>query len=61
VEISEERLAEIFLNLQAKGAANINLVTPTHYTPEISRATLEMPGLWSNMSMKLMEIRCISA
>ena len=28
--ISTERLAEIFLNLQEKGAANINLVTPTH-------------------------------
>ncbi len=38
VEISEERLAEIFLELSAKGAANINLVTPTHYTPEILRA-----------------------
>lgn len=34
-EISRERLSEIFLELQAKGAANINLVTPTHYTPEI--------------------------
>lgn len=36
--ISEERLSEIFLELQEKGAANINLVTPTHYTPEIIRA-----------------------
>lgn len=33
--ISRERLAEIFLELEAQGAANINLVTPTHYTPEI--------------------------
>lgn len=34
-QITRERLAEIFLELQDKHAANINLVTPTHYTPEI--------------------------
>ena len=34
-EITKERLAEIFLELQEKNAENINLVTPTHYTPEI--------------------------
>lgn len=32
-EISEERLAEIFLALQEKGANNINLVTATHFVP----------------------------
>ena len=37
-EITVERLSEIFLELQEKGASNINLVTPTHYTPEIVRA-----------------------
>ena len=31
IEISIERLSEIFLELQKKGAHNINLVTPTHY------------------------------
>ena len=31
-EISRERLSEIFLELQAQGAANINLVTPDHFT-----------------------------
>lgn len=36
--ISEERLAEIFLELQAKGACNINLVTPTHFVPQIVTA-----------------------
>lgn len=36
--ITVERLAEIFLELAAKGANNINLVTPTHYTPEIIQA-----------------------
>ena len=38
IDITEERLAEIFLELAGKGAANINLVTPTHYTPQIIRS-----------------------
>ena len=37
-EITVERLAEIFLELQKQNAANINLVTPTHYTLEIIQA-----------------------
>lgn len=37
-EITIERLAEIFLELQEKGALNINLVTPTHYVPQIIEA-----------------------
>lgn len=40
-EITRERLADIFLELQNRGAANINLVTPTHYTPEIIWAVCE--------------------
>lgn len=36
--ITIERLGEIFLELQAKGAHNINLVTPTHYIPQIIAA-----------------------
>ena len=35
-EISGGRLAEIFLELQEQKANNINLVTPTHYTPQIA-------------------------
>lgn len=38
--ISVERLAEIFLELQEKGANNINLVTPSHYYPQIKEALL---------------------
>lgn len=34
-EISLERLESIFLELQSKGAHNINLVTPTHFVPQI--------------------------
>ena len=34
-EITEERLQELCLDLQERGANNINLVTPTHYVPQI--------------------------
>ena len=34
-KISLDRLSEIMLELQDKGAHNINLVTPTHYVPLI--------------------------
>lgn len=37
-EISTERLAEIFKELEEKGAHNINLVTPTHYSEQILEA-----------------------
>lgn len=37
-EITIERLSEIFLELQYKGANNINLVTPTHFVPQIIKA-----------------------
>lgn len=37
-EITVERLGEIFLELQEKGAHNINLVTPTPYIPQIKAA-----------------------
>lgn len=33
--ITIERLSDIFLDLQRQGANNINLVTPTHYVPQI--------------------------
>lgn len=36
--ISLPRLSQIFLELQAQGAHNINLVTPTHYVPQIRLA-----------------------
>ncbi len=34
-KITIERLSDIFLELQEKKANNINLVTPTHYVPQI--------------------------
>lgn len=36
--VSMERLAELFLMLQHKGAHNINLVTPSHYIPGIAQS-----------------------
>ncbi|WP_028129656.1 Fe-S protein [Selenomonas sp. AE3005] len=38
VEVTTERLAEIFLEQQARGAATLDLVTPTHYVPQIITA-----------------------
>lgn len=40
-EITVERLAEIFMELQDKKANNINLVTATHYVPQAARALRE--------------------
>ena len=37
-EITVSRLSDIFLDLQDKGADNIELVTPTHFLPDIVRA-----------------------
>jgi len=37
-EITINKLSEIMLELQEKGANNINLVTPTHYVPQIIEA-----------------------
>lgn len=36
--VTQERLSEIFLELQEKGAANINLVTAGHFIPQVCRA-----------------------
>ncbi len=37
-EVTTERLAEIFLEQQQRGAATLDLVTPTHYVPQILEA-----------------------
>lgn len=53
-EITVDRLAEIYLELAAKGANNINLVTPMHYAPQITAALdiarkngLTLPIVWN--------------
>ena len=55
LEISRNRLIEIFLELQTKGAATLELVTPGHYTDEIVEALktakdegLKIPVVWNS-------------
>ncbi len=43
-DITNKRLKEIFLELQEKGAHNINLVTPTHYVPQIASVLKTIKG-----------------
>ena len=38
VPVTEKQLAETFLDLERQHANNINLVTPTHFVPQIIRA-----------------------
>ncbi len=40
-EVSHERLAEMMLELQAKGCHNIGFVSPTHFAPQMARAILK--------------------
>lgn len=42
--ISNKKLGEIMLELQANGAHNINLVTPTHYVPQIASVLQKIKG-----------------
>jgi putative pyruvate formate lyase activating enzyme len=39
-EVSLERLADIFLELQEKGCHNINWVSPTHFVPQLVKSLL---------------------
>ena len=39
-EVTHERLAEMMLELQARGCHNINFVSPTHFAPQVARAVL---------------------
>lgn len=66
--LSLERLSEIFLELQAKGAANLNLVTAGHFLPQVAysleqakRQGLRLPVVYNTggyeeaNSLKLLE------
>ncbi len=59
--ISAERLSEIFLKLQEKGAHNIDLVSPTPYVPQIIEALdicdekLVIPIVYNTGSYELAE------
>lgn len=61
-EISLERLVDIFLELQEKGANNINLVTPGHFVPQITKALdlakqegLKLPIVYNTSSYETVE------
>jgi putative pyruvate formate lyase activating enzyme len=54
-EVEDDELAELILGLQAKGALNINLVSPTHFILPILRALgvacqrgLTLPVVWNS-------------
>ena len=60
--VSIERLVEIFFELKERGAHNINLVTPTHYVPQIAvalarakEAGLELPIVYNTGSYENVE------
>lgn len=62
VEITTERLAEIFLEQKERGAHNINLVTPTHYAPSVKEAIeiakgrgLDLPIVYNTSSYDSLE------
>lgn len=61
-EMSEEELAAAFLALAAEGAATLDLVTPTHYTPQILSALtlarargLNLPVVWNTSGYETVE------
>lgn len=56
-EYSIKELAKIMLSLQSENAHNINLVSPTHFTPQIAEAVsiakdngLKIPVVWNTNS-----------
>ncbi len=61
-EIGEARLEKIFLELQERGAHNINLVTPTHFVPQIAKVlrkirskSLNIPVVYNTSSYEYCE------
>ena len=57
-EISAERLREIFLQLKDQGAHNINLVTPSHFTPWILEALdrpIGIPVVWNSSGYETLD------
>ena len=61
-EITVDRLAAVFLELQEKGANNINLVTPSHYVLQIIDALkmaktkgLEIPVVYNSSAYEKVE------
>ncbi|MDD5316722.1 MAG: radical SAM protein [Candidatus Cloacimonetes bacterium] len=60
--ISEADLVDLFFALQEQGAHNLNLVTPTHYSPQVQSALelakssgLKIPVLWNSSAYEKVE------
>ena len=61
-EVSMERLITIFLELQGQGASNINLITGTHFVPQIrvtlieaKKRGLQIPIVYNTSSYETVE------
>ena len=62
-EVSDEQLAQIILELQARGCHNINFVSPTHFAPQLARAVmlasgrgLDLPVVYNTNSYDSVEV-----
>ena len=59
-EVSIDELVQIMKELEIKGAHNINLVTPTHYTEQIIKALTiykpSIPIVWNSSGYESVEI-----
>ncbi len=60
--LTSRELADVFLSLQERGAHNINLVTPTHFTQTVCSALdyartggLTAPAVWNSSGYELPE------
>ena len=59
-EVSIDRLCEIYYELESKGACNINLVTPTHFTNQIIESIdivkskgFKLPFVWNSSGYEI--------
>jgi len=62
-EVTHERLAEMMLELQARGCHNINFVSPTHFVPQMARsimlaaqAGLKLPIIYNTNAYDSVEV-----
>lgn len=62
-EVTHERLAEMMLELQAKGCHNINFVSPTHFAAQMARSVLiaaknglELPIVYNTNAFDSVEV-----
>ena len=63
IDVTEARLTEIFLEQQERGAATLDLVTPTHFAPQVLAALraakargLTLPVVWNSSGYERPEI-----